>query len=137
MTNLQNIANAAIEKLRKAKKLSREDMAMHLDISLEAYRKIENGVTKLTLDRLAQICEVLGSNFIEVLDEKNEKYNIKEVKDKAIGVNTGTVNHETNPKEQTVTQQAQSQNQQLLKQVEMLLAHNQQLIEENARLRGV
>jgi transcriptional regulator with XRE-family HTH domain len=64
MTNLQNIANVAIEKLRKAKKLSREDMAVHLDISLEAYRKIENGVTKLTLDRLAQICEVLGSNFI-------------------------------------------------------------------------
>jgi transcriptional regulator with XRE-family HTH domain len=98
MTNLQNIAKVAIEKLRKAKKLSREDMAAHLDISLEAYRKIENGVTKLTLDRLAQICDVLGSNIIEVLDEKNEKINIKEVKDQAIGVNTGTVNHETDKK---------------------------------------
>ncbi len=98
MTNLQNIANAAIEKLRKTKKLSREDMAVHLDISLEAYRKIENGVTKLTLDRLAQICEVLETNIMDVLDDKNEKINIKEVKDNIVGVNTGTVNHETDKK---------------------------------------
>jgi transcriptional regulator with XRE-family HTH domain len=98
MTNLQNIANTAIEKLRKAKKLSREDMAVHLDISLEAYRKIENGVTKLTLDRLAQICEVLGTNIVEVLNENNEKIHIGEVKDNIVGVNTGTVNHDIDKK---------------------------------------
>lgn len=98
MSNLQNIANVAIEKLRKAKKISREDMAVHLDISLEAYRKIENGVTKLSLDRLAQICEILGTSIIDILNENNEKFNIKEVKDNVIGVNTGTVNHDIDKK---------------------------------------
>ncbi|MFN4146478.1 MAG: helix-turn-helix domain-containing protein [Runella sp.] len=93
MSNLQNLANLAIEKLRKEKKLSREDMAHHLDISLEAYRKIENGTTKLSLDRLSQICEVLETDILKLLTPENEKYRVQEVKDKAIGINTGTVNH--------------------------------------------
>jgi transcriptional regulator with XRE-family HTH domain len=93
MSNLQNLANAAIEKLRKEKKLSREDMAYHLDISLEAYRKIENGITKLSLDRLEQICEILETDMLKILTTSEAKYQVGEVKDKAIGVNTGTVNH--------------------------------------------
>jgi len=95
MSNLQNLANLAIERLRKEKKLSREDMAHHLDISLEAYRKIENGTTNLSLDRLEQICEVLETDILEMLASNNAKYQVNEVKDRATGINIGTINHPT------------------------------------------
>ena len=87
------MANLGIERLRKEKKLSREEMAHQLDISLEAYRKIENGTTKLSLDRLSQICDILETSIIDILSPENRQYRINEVKDKAIGVNTGTVHH--------------------------------------------
>ncbi|AXE16603.1 hypothetical protein DR864_02100 [Runella rosea] len=72
MSTLQNVANFNIRKLRKEKKLSREDMAHHLDISLEAYRKIENGTTNLSLDRLEQICEVLETDIFRMLTPRTE-----------------------------------------------------------------
>lgn len=63
MSNLKNVASHAIEKLRKEKKLSREDMAHHLNLSLEAYRKIEKGITNLSLDRLEQICDIVRDRY--------------------------------------------------------------------------
>jgi len=73
MSTLQNLAKINIGKLRKEKKLSREDMAHHLDLSLEAYRKIENGTTNLSLVRLEQICEVLGTDIFRILTPHTEK----------------------------------------------------------------
>lgn len=102
MPNLQNLANLAIEKLRKEQKLSREDMAHHLDISLEAYRKIEKGTIKLSLDRLEQICEVLETDMLKMLTTSDAKYHVGDVKDKAIGVNTGTVNHSNDKNEKSI-----------------------------------
>jgi hypothetical protein len=93
-------------------------------------------VTKLTLDRLSQICEVLESNIMEILQERNDKYNIKEVKDKATAVNNGTIKHqEISAEQQSIVQQTQAQNQSLLKQIEMLITMNQQLIEQYTQLK--
>lgn len=93
MSTLQNLANFNIGRLRKEKKLSREDMAHHLDISLEAYRKIENGATHLSLDRLEQICEVLETDIFKILAPHPEEYSLNEVNDQGMGTNTDTLNH--------------------------------------------
>lgn len=107
MRNLQHLANQGIERLRKIKKLSREEMAHQLDISVEAYRKIENGTTKLSLDRLSQICDILETDIMHILNPEIINYNINEVKDKAIGVNK--INHvQDKPIEERLSQLEES-----------------------------
>ena len=48
-----------IEKYRKDKGISHEAMALDLDISQAAYTKLERHQTKLTVERLYKIAEIL------------------------------------------------------------------------------
>lgn len=60
-----------IEKItqeRNNKGYSYENMADELDISTSAYRKIETGNTKLTVERLFKIAEILEKPFFDFLD---------------------------------------------------------------------
>ena len=59
-----------IRDIRKEKGLSLENMADELDISHTAYRKIENSQSKLTVERLIGIAEILEVPTGELLDEK-------------------------------------------------------------------
>ncbi len=57
---------------RNNKGYTYENMADELNISSAAYRKIETGDTKLTVERLFRIAEILESPFTDFLDvEKN------------------------------------------------------------------
>lgn len=125
MTNLQNFGHT-IRKIRKEKKLTQENIAFELGISQEAYGKLENGKTKLNIDHLEGLSKVFEMDLMEMLLYDSEKYHIKEVKDKATGVNNGTIEH---------TGLDVKQQELYLKQIEQLLAHNQQLIAENQQLR--
>ena len=68
-----------IEKLAEArskKGYSYENVAKELDLSTSAYRKIETGETKLTVERLKQLAEVLETpieDFLEIDAQKNFK----------------------------------------------------------------
>lgn len=64
---LRTIA-ASIRKKREFKNYTQEYMVYKLDISQNAYSKIELGYTKITLERLFQIAEVLDVNVSELLD---------------------------------------------------------------------
>lgn len=59
---------AGIRKKREAKNYTQEYLAYKLNISQNAYSKIELGYTKITVERLFQIAEVLEINAIELLD---------------------------------------------------------------------
>lgn len=61
-TILQNI-----ERIRKTKGYSHEYMAIRLDISQAAYSKIERNTTKLNVERLLCIAEILEVELAEVL----------------------------------------------------------------------
>jgi transcriptional regulator with XRE-family HTH domain len=135
MTTLQNF-RTKLRTIRKDKDLTLANIACDMDLSTEAYRKIENGTTTLNADHLDKLAKAYNMDLIEMLTYGEEKYNITKPKNNVSVVNNGTIEAPNTDKEQTATQQAQTQNEQLLKKVEMLLAHNQQLIEENARLRG-
>ena len=58
-----------IRTIRKHKGISHEAMAIDLGISQTAYTKMENEKTKLTVDRLQEIADILDvkiSDFLEV-----------------------------------------------------------------------
>lgn len=56
-----------IEQIRKAKLLSREQMAQKLNVTLSAYGKMERGETSITLDRLYELAEIFGIEAEEIL----------------------------------------------------------------------
>lgn len=63
-----------IAEIRTRKGFSYENMAHDLDLSTSAYRKIETGETKLTVERLVDISRILETplnDFLETDSQKN------------------------------------------------------------------
>ena len=63
-----------IASLRIKKGLSYENMADDLSISTSAYRKIETGETKLTVERLFRISELLDAPLSSLLEFSNDVF---------------------------------------------------------------
>ena len=69
--NLKIKAIAAnIRNKREYRNYTQEYLAAKLAISQNAYSKIELGYTKITVERLFQIAEVLGFEVAELIDNK-------------------------------------------------------------------
>lgn len=66
---------------RNLKGYSYENMAEELKLSVSAYRKIETGETKLTVERLYQISEILEISIAELLDIKTERIFNQDIKE--------------------------------------------------------
>lgn len=65
--------------LRKNRSISHEAMATNLDLSQAAYSKIEKGETKLSIERIYKIAEILDSSVEELMGFQS-KYS-QEIKD--------------------------------------------------------
>jgi transcriptional regulator with XRE-family HTH domain len=63
-----------IRRIRKHKGFSHEAMAIDLGISQAAYTKIENGDTKLTVDRLQEIAEILEVTLGDLLELESQSF---------------------------------------------------------------
>lgn len=61
-----------IKEFRKQKGFSNEVMASELNISATAYRKIEFNQTKLTVEKLLKISQVLEIDVMQILDIKSK-----------------------------------------------------------------
>ena len=61
---------ANIRNKREYRNYTQEYLAAKLDISQNAYSKIELGYTKITVERLFQIAEVLGFEVADLIDVK-------------------------------------------------------------------
>ncbi|HMO33488.1 MAG TPA: helix-turn-helix transcriptional regulator [Lacibacter sp.] len=61
-----------IRKIREQKKVTQEEVARHMGISQNAYSKIENGITQLTINHVKQISEALGVPAVELLRDDFE-----------------------------------------------------------------
>lgn len=80
-----------IEKIRKQREdldWSQEQMAEKLNLTANGYAKIERGETKLYLDRLEQIAQVLNVDITELLPDKE----LIIVCDNEIGDNNNSIN---------------------------------------------
>lgn len=58
---------ANIRKIREHRNYTQEYLAAKLHISQNAYSKIELGYTKITVERLLQIAEILETDPVEIL----------------------------------------------------------------------
>lgn len=56
-----------LKTIREIKNLTQEYIATELGLSIRAYSKIETGESKLTIDRLIKICEIIEVPFIKIL----------------------------------------------------------------------
>jgi transcriptional regulator with XRE-family HTH domain len=74
-----------IKELRKLKGFSHENMAHMLNISQVAYSKIEKNETKLSLERLYRIGEILETSIGEILDIEVKNQLIQTNKDNSTG----------------------------------------------------
>ena len=74
-----------IKNKRQLKGLSHENMSTDLGISPSAYNKIERQETKLSLERLLQIQQILDLSYSEVFDIKSENIFNQDIKDNGIG----------------------------------------------------
>jgi transcriptional regulator with XRE-family HTH domain len=63
---------ATIRQKREYRNYTQEYLAFKLNISQNAYSKIELGYTKLTLERLFQIAEVLEFKPCELIDPEQD-----------------------------------------------------------------
>ena len=59
-----------IKKLRKERGFSQADMAEALHVALKTYQNIEGGITRIDIDRLDQIAEVLGVGVYDLLGKE-------------------------------------------------------------------
>ncbi len=58
---------AKIKEIRMSKKLTKANMAEKLDISIQAYTKIENDATDINFSRLEQIATVYNMNVADLV----------------------------------------------------------------------
>lgn len=63
-----------IKDIRETKGLTQEDVANALEISPSGYSKIERGETRINIDRLQQIADVLEVNIFDLIP--NKEHNI-------------------------------------------------------------
>ncbi len=64
---------ANIRNKREYRNYTQEYLAFKLNISQNAYSKIELGYTKITVERLFQIAEVLEFDVVELINPTNLK----------------------------------------------------------------
>jgi transcriptional regulator with XRE-family HTH domain len=82
-----------IKKLRE-NQFTQQEMADAMNMHLKTWQKIENGVTKLDIDRLKQIAQVLDTTVEDLINVDDGVY-ISEIKDNDVGFNNSliTINH--------------------------------------------
>ncbi len=74
-----------INEIRNKKGFSYENMAQDLDLSVSAYRKIETGETKLTVERLVDISKILETPLNDFLETESQKNFNQEIRENATG----------------------------------------------------
>ena len=67
------IIGQRLKKARKAKKMTQEELAEKLDVSIAFLSRIERGNSQVNLKRLVQICEILEVSPGEILNGVSSK----------------------------------------------------------------
>jgi len=71
-----------IKRIRKQKGYSHEYIAYKLNISQVAYSKLENSLTKLSVERLYKIAEILETKLGDILEVNSNAIFYENIKDK-------------------------------------------------------
>ena len=88
--DMMDTARLNIKRRREIKGLRQQDMADKLSMSLRSYQSLESGETKLDIERLERIAEVLETNMEELLKQESIIIN-QEIRETATGSGTGNI----------------------------------------------
>ena len=66
-----------IRRIRKARKLTQEEMAHRLGISLTAYRDLEKGSTSVVNGHIMKMAMLLNTSTEEIVEDVQEEYSIR------------------------------------------------------------
>ncbi|CCY07498.1 MAG: helix-turn-helix domain-containing protein [Coprobacillus sp.] len=66
MINLKKVGNK-IQKYRKEKNMSQDELAETLFVTRQAVSKWENGISAPTIDSLLELCKLFQTNFEDIL----------------------------------------------------------------------
>ena len=82
---MQNMNNVGfnIRKLREKRGFSQEYMAAKLGVAQASYARMENAETKITIERLSKIAEVLEADITELFD--SSKITIQNQNNEGVG----------------------------------------------------
>jgi len=85
-----------IKRLREQSDLTQQEMADKLNMHLKTWQKVENGVTKLDIERLQLIADVLETTIEDLINVDDSVY-INAIKDNEVGFNNSsvTINHKS------------------------------------------
>lgn len=64
-----NVNHDELRQLRNERRLSQNDVAKKLCLSKNAYAKLENGETKITLERIVKLAEIFEINIMELIEK--------------------------------------------------------------------
>lgn len=64
---------ASIKRLRKDRGLSQANMAAALHVALKTYQNIEAGITRIDIERLGQLADILDVTLHDLLDGTNRR----------------------------------------------------------------
>lgn len=67
-----NNLNQRIKSIREIKKWSQEEMSEKMNMSLNAYARLERGETRLNLEKLEQIANVFNMDVIELMQSADK-----------------------------------------------------------------
>lgn len=83
--------HSKIKKLRIQSGLTQQEVADKMNMHLKTWQKVENGFTKLDIDRLKEIAEVLETTIEELINTDDGVF-INEISGNDIGFNNNEVN---------------------------------------------
>lgn len=123
-----------LKRLREIKNLKQEDIAKRLNISKQAYSKIERDETKLDIDRIVNLSEIFEVTPEELF--KSEGTNINQAKDcdtsnQQYSGTLSTINHYYYGNEHApLLQKTIDSQQETIKRQEAEIAYLRKLVEE-------
>lgn len=115
-----------LKEIREKKGFSQESMVLNMkkEISQVAYQKLENNKTKLTVERLFEIIDILDVSIEDIFEIKPQEKYVQNNEEGAIGFQQ---------KEQIIEnyyQENKEQNQRLLSQHEKIVALYEQRLQD-------
>ena len=67
------IIGSRLQKARKDKGLSQQNLSDQLGLSIAFLSRVERGSTNINLKRLSQICNILGVNEVQILNGTSQE----------------------------------------------------------------
>lgn len=127
--DIMDTARLNIKRRREIKGLRQQDMAEKLNMNIRSYQNLEGGSTKLDLERLGQLAEILETTIEELLKQEGLYIHqeINEIKDSG----SGFVYHQeiSNALIEKVIAAKESENQALKEEIRYLQEKVNQFIE--------